>query len=303
MQNKIALISGSANLKLAEKVAQELNIKLTPVEIKTFKDGEVYCRISESIRGKNCFILQPTCKDVNRNLVELAILIDAARRSYAKSITAVIPYFGYARQDRQVKENEPISAKVAAKIIEFLGAENIISIDLHSPQIEAFFEKARVKNLTAAKLFVEYFKSFNKEEILIVAPDVGGLKRASNLAKLLNCGLAVIGKRRDKPNEVAEVMLIGNVKDKICVLIDDIIDTAGTITKAANELAKNNAKEIYICATHAVFSANALERLQKCNAKKIIVTDTIPHENLPKDIEIVSVAKIIADAISSFNEF
>ena len=296
--HRVALISGSANKNLSENVANILGIKLVETELTTFKDGEVYCRILEDIRGKYCFVLQPTCRDVNKNLMELAILLDAAKRSYAKKIIAVLPYFGYARQDRQAKENEPISAKLVAKLIEAAGAERLITIDLHSAQIEGFFD-ITIKHLSAVPLLAEYFSKLKGEDVLIVAPDAGSTKRAHSFAKMLGSGMAIIDKRRDRPNEVSEAVLVGDVTNKICILVDDMIDTAGTITKAAEELSKKGAKETYICATHAVFSDPAIERLEKSKAKEVVVTDTIPHKNLPSKIKVVSVAGIIADAIKN----
>lgn len=303
IKEQLKVISGTANKELAEEVAKALNVKLTEVEIKRFNDGEIYARILESVRGSDVYIIQPTCPNVNENLMELLIVMDALKRASPSRITAVIPYFGYARQDKKIKPREPITAKLVARMIEIAGANRVIMFDLHSPQIQGFFNIPS-DNLDLLPIFTEYILNKKLKDLVVVAPDVGGTTRTRLLAKVLNAPLAIVDKRRPKPG-VAEVEnLIGDVKGKNAIIIDDIIDTAGTITEASKILKKFGAKEIYVFATHAVLSGPAIERLKEAPIKEVLLTNTIqlPKEKKINKIKIISVAKLLAETIKRCNQ-
>ncbi len=289
------LISGTSNPSLAGEIAGFLDEKLTPVLIKKFKDGEIYVRIQESIRGEDLFLIQSLCSPVNDNLMELLLLIDAARRASANSVTAVIPYYGYARQDRKVEPREPISAKLVAKMLEKAGADRVLTMDLHAAQIQGFFD-IPLDDLWAAPLFKEYFSRKGLRNAVVVAPDSGSLHRARHMGKLLHAPLAVIDKRRTAHNEAEVMNILGEVKGRNAVLIDDIIDTAGTITKAAAAVKERGAETVTICATHGVLSENAVERLESCPAKEVVLTNTIPIKSNEK-IKVLSVAPLIGVAL------
>jgi len=298
---KVKIISGSANIPLAEKVAKKLGKDLTKTEIKRFKDGEIYIRILENVRGCHVFVIQPIAphpNDTNNNLVELAIIIDALKRSSAAKIEVVVPYYGYARQDRKAKSREPITAKLIANLLTSAGASRVITIDLHSAQIQGFFD-IPLDNLTALPLFLEHIKKMNLKNYVVLAPDVGSSKKTHKIAEALEVPLVIIEKRRPKHNQATVANLIGDVKDKNIIIIDDMIDTAGTIAAAANILPEYGAKDIYIFSTHGLFSGDAKEKLMKCPAKSVITTDTI---NIPEDkkfdkLEVLSSANILAEAI------
>lgn len=303
MRNQLKLISGTANKDLAEKIAKKLNIPLTEVEIKRFSDGEIYARILESIRGADVYVIQPTCPDVNKNLMELLIIMDALKRSSPARITAVIPYFGYARQDKKIKPREPITAKLVARMIEIAGANRAIMFDLHCPQIQGYFDIPS-DNLDLLPTFTEYILNKKFKDVVIVAPDVGGTIRARLLAKILNVPLAIIDKRRPKPG-VAEVEnLVGDVNGKTAILVDDLIDSAGTITEASKILKKFGAEEVYVLATHPLLSGPAIKRLDEAPIKEVILTDTIqiPKEKKLSKIKIISVAELLAETIKRNNE-
>lgn len=303
MRNELKLISGTANRPLAEEIAKKLNVPLTEVEFKRFNDGEIYTRILESIRGADVYIIQPTCPNVNENLMELLIIMDALKRSSPARITAVIPYFGYARQDKKIKPREPITAKLVTRMIEIAGAERAIMFDLHCPQIQGYFDIPS-DNLDLLPTFTKYIMDKKLKDIVMVAPDVGGTIRARLLAKILNVPIAIIDKRRPKQG-VAEVEnVIGTVKDKTTIIVDDMIDTAGTITEAAKILKKFGAKDVYVFATHPVLSGPAIKRLEEAPIKEVILTNSIPLSKEKKidKIKIISIANLLAETIKRNNE-
>lgn len=300
----IKLFSGRANPKLAEEIAEYLGTTVGPMVIKNFADGETYVQVQESIRGDDVFIIQPVCSPVNQNAMELLIMIDAFKRASAKSITAVIPYYGYARQDRKTTGREAITAKLMADLLTTAGANRVLALDLHSGQIQGFFN-ILVDNIFATLVLVDYMKkkNFKPEELCAVSPDAGGVRRARYFAKEMKCSIAIVDKRRDKHNEAIAEYLIGDVKDKICILFDDIIDTAGTICEAAKLLKKEGAKEVYVCAVHPVFSGPALQRLDEAPIEEVVVTNSIPlAEGAPKKITQLSVAPILGEAISRIHD-
>jgi ribose-phosphate pyrophosphokinase len=268
-------------------------------EVKTFSDGEISVEINENVRGKDVFIIQPTCPPVNDNLMELLIMIDAARRASAGRITAVIPYYGYARQDRKVAPRQPISAKLVANLITVAGASRVLTMDLHAGQIQGFFD-IPVDNLFARPVLLHYLKEHFKDDLVIVSPDAGGVERARAFAKRLDASLAIIDKRRERAN-VAEVMnIIGDVKGKTAVIVDDMVDTGGTLTKAASALLDKGASAVYACCTHPVLSGNAVQRIEESPIKELIVTDTIPlseEARKCKKIKVLSVGKLFGEAV------
>jgi ribose-phosphate pyrophosphokinase len=298
--NSMKLISGTANPELAQKISEYLATPLVQTKITRFSDGEIFVEINENVRGADVFIIQPTCPPVNENLVELLIMIDAARRASARRITAVIPYYGYARQDRKTAPRTPITAKLVANVIVVAGARRVLTMDLHAGQIQGFFD-IPVDHLYAMPVFLEYLKDkFRGEEIVIVSPDAGGVERAREYAKRLNATMAIVDKRRPKPNESEVMNIIGDVKDKIAVIIDDMIDTAGTVCKAASAIMERGAKEVYAVATHPVLSGPAVERLAQSPIKEVVVSDTIPLREEAKrldKIKVLSVAKLLGEAI------
>ncbi|MBU0629000.1 MAG: ribose-phosphate pyrophosphokinase [Nanoarchaeota archaeon] len=303
MSNEISLIAGTANIELAKEIASHLNIPLTPIEIKHFNDGEIYLHIEKSVRGSSVFIIQPTSTPVNENLMQLLLITDACKRASAKEITAVIPYYGYSRQDRKALPREPISAKLVANLIESAGADRVVTFDLHVDQIQGFFN-IPVDNLEAISLIADNILSKNIKDIVVVAPDVGGARRARRLAKILDTNIAIIDKRRPE-HGVAEIMnIIGEVKGKNAILIDDMIDSAGTITGAAKALKEKGANDIYIVATHAILSGNAIEKLKDSSIKEVIVTNTIdiPKEKRFNSLKIISLAHLLADSITKIYE-
>lgn len=300
----IKLFSGRANPKLAEEIAEYLGTTVGPMVIKNFADGETYVQVQESIRGDDVFIIQPVCSPVNQNAMELLIMIDAFKRASAKTITAVIPYYGYARQDRKTTGREAITAKLMADLLTTAGADRVVALDLHSGQIQGFFN-ILVDNIFATLPLVDYMKkkNFNPDELCAVSPDAGGVRRARYFAKEMKCPIAIVDKRRDKHNEAIAEYLIGDVQDKICILFDDIIDTAGTICEAAKLLKKSGAKEVYVCAVHPVFSGPALKRLEEAPIKEVVVTNSIPlAEGAPEKITQLSVAPILGEAISRIHD-
>ena len=301
----IKLFSGCSNNPLASEIAEYLGTTLEPITIKNFSDGEIYVQIQDSVRGDDVFIVQPICNPVNENLMELLILLDAFKRASAKSITAVIPYYGYARQDRKASGREAITAKLVADLLTQAGATRILAMDLHTGQIQGFFN-ILVDHIYATPVIVNYVKNINTEgsELVCVSPDMGGVKRTRALAKQVGAPIAIIDKRRDKHNSAIACNIIGDVKDKICVMFDDIIDTAGTICEAARMLKEKGARDVYVCAVHPVFSGPALERLQDSPIKEVIVTNTIPLKDtyIPDKIKQVSVAPLLGEAISRIHD-
>lgn len=295
----IKIFSGKSNPDLAAKIAEYLGTTVGPMISKNFSDGEIYVQIQESIRGDDVFIVQSLCNPVNENLMELLIIIDAFKRASAKTITAVIPYYGYARQDRKTAGREAITAKLVADLLTTAGANRILALDLHTGQIQGFFN-ILVDHIYSTPVLIKYIKDKNLgPDIVAVSPDAGGVERTRFFAKKLNCPIAIVDKRR-RAHNVAEVEnVIGDVKGKIAVLIDDMIDTAGTITEAAKLLVKEGAKEVYVCAAHPVFSGPAIERLANSPIKEVIVTNTIPLKSgvLEKVTEL-SIAPLLGEAIA-----
>lgn len=299
----LKLISGTANRKLAEEVSKILKVPLTPVEIKRFSDGEIYCRVLESVRGCDVYIIQPTSPDASLNLMELLVMVDALKRSSPEKITAVIPYFGYARQDKKTKPREPITAKLVANMIQVAGVDRVIMFDLHVAQVQGFFD-IPTDNLDMIPKFAEYILDKRIKNVVIVSPDAGGAARARTFAKVLNTPIAIIDKRRPEPN-VAEVEnVIGDVKNKSAIIVDDIIDTAGSITEGAKILKKHGAKEVYALATHGVLSGSAIERIHKSNLKEVIITNTIsiPKSKISDKIKVMSIGQLLAEDIKRTHE-
>lgn len=300
------VFAANSNPKLAQGIAKELGCELGKSEVKHFSDGEISVSIHESVRGADCFIVQSTCTPINENLMELLLMIDAVKRASAARITAVIPYFGYARQDRKAKPRDPISAKLVSNLITTAGANRILTMELHTLQIQGFFD-IPVDHIISAPLFASFVKEvdgFNPEEFTVLAPDIGSISRARQFATRIGCPIAIIDKRRPKAN-VSEVMnIIGDVKDKKIILVDDIIDTAGTMCNAANAVVeKGGAKEVYAYVAHPVLSGNALEKLKNSAIKKVIVLNTI---NLPDDkaldkFTVLDVAPVLSEAIKRIN--
>ncbi len=299
----LKIFTGNAHQELAEEIAEYLGVDVSAASVKTFSDGEISVVINESVRGADAFVIQPTCAPVNNNLMELLIMIDALRRASARRVTAVIPYYGYARQDRKAKARDPITAKLVANLLTAAGARRILSIDFHAGQIQGFFD-IPVDHLLGQPLVAEYFLNKQMEDLVVVSPDLGGVTRARGLADRLQAPLAIIDKRRPRPN-VAQVMnIIGDVKGKNVVMIDDIIDTAGTITLGAEALKESGAKDVYACCTHPVLSGPAIARLEKSVIKEIIVTNTIPlsAEKKIAKIKVLSTAPLLGEAIIRIHE-
>lgn len=296
----IKVLTGNANRKLARDICDKMGIDLLDCDVTTFSDGEINVEINETVRGCDVFIIQPTQSPVNDNLMEILILIDACKRASAGRINAVIPYYGYARQDRKTRAREPITAKLVANLLEKAGADRVVTMDLHAGQIQGYFD-IPVDHLSAIPVLAEYFKDKIDENSTVVSPDLGGVTRARNFANKLNLPIAIIEKRRPRPN-VSEVMnVIGDIKGKTCILVDDIIDTAGTICQAAKTLKEMGAKEVYGCASHGVLSGPAIERLLDSELREFVITDSIPLPDLPEirdKIKVVSVAEMFAKALT-----
>lgn len=301
MIKSLSVFTGNANRPLATAMCQAIEVKPGESLVSTFSDGEIFIEICENVRGVNCFVVQPTCSPVNQNLMELLIMIDALKRASAGSIVAIIPYFGYARQDRKVKPRTPISAKLVADLITAAGADRVVSVDLHAGQIQGFFN-IPVDHLYAMPVFIDYLRSrgLYGSEVVIVSPDAGGVERARGFAKRLESTMAIIDKRRPAPN-ISEVMnVIGDVRDKHAVIIDDLIDTAGTVTAAAKVVLDQGAKSVVTCASHGVLSGPAIERITNSVISEVIITDTIPLSAAAKacgKITVLSVARLLGEAI------
>ncbi|MFW5734641.1 MAG: ribose-phosphate diphosphokinase [Oceanidesulfovibrio sp.] len=302
MTRDLKIITGSANPMLAQAICDHLGCRLTPTVTETFSDGEIRIEIRDNVRGDDVFIVQPTCAPVNYHLMQLCLILDALKRASAGRVTAVVPYYGYARQDRKVVPRAPISAKLVADFLTVAGMSRLITVDLHAGQIQGFFDLP-VDNLYALPVFLEYLRKF-EGEVVMVSPDAGGVERARAYAKRLGASLAIVDKRRDEPNKAKAMHVIGDVRDKLAVVLDDMIDTAGTMVSAAEVLLENGAKEVMACATHPVLSGPAVERL--CNSKfsKVIVTNTIPVEEKQKacsKLEVLSVAGLLAKSIHNIH--
>ena len=293
----LKLFTGNANPELAREIAEYIGTKLGDAQVKHFSDGEISIMIDESVRGDDVYIIQPTCTPVNDNMMELLIMIDAVRRASAKRITAVLPYYGYARQDRKSRGREPITAKLVANLITQAGARRVLAMDLHAQQIQGFFD-IPLDNLMGLPILADYYKHKDTENLVVVSPDMGGVARARNLAEQIGLPLAIIDKRRPRPN-VSEVMnIIGDIEGKEVILVDDMIDTAGTITNGAQALIDRGAKCVDACCTHAVLSGPAIERIEKSPIQELVTTNTIPLGDKKCDkIKVLSVAPVIGEAI------
>ncbi len=299
MFKELKIFSGNANPALTQEICKHLSVPLANATVKTFSDGEIMVEIKENVRGRDVFVVQPTSQPANENLMELLVMIDALKRASAARITAVIPYFGYARQDRKVAPRTPITSKLVADLITTAGAQRVLCIDLHAGQIQGFFN-IPVDHLYAAPVVLEDIKSRFPGNLMVVSPDAGGTERARAFAKRLNAGLAIIDKRRSAAN-VSEVMhIIGDVDGQTCIIVDDMIDTAGTLCQAAAALKAHGAGDVYATATHAVLSGPALDRINESSLKEVLITDTIPTEDKVQKcsrLRIVSVANLLAESI------
>ncbi len=296
--NRIKLFAGTANVDMAREICAHLCVPLGNASIKRFSDGEINVEIGENVRGVDVFLIQSTCPPVNDHLMELLVLMDAMKRASAKRVTAVIPYYGYARQDRKVLPRAPITAKLVADLLTAAGVSRVLTMDLHAGQIQGFFN-IPVDHLYSAPVLLDYIKANYGNDIVVVSPDAGGVERARAFAKRLNAGLAIIDKRRVAPN-VAEVMnIIGNVAGKTAVLLDDMVDTAGTMVQSASALKKSGARKICAMSTHAVLSGPAIERLEKSDIEELVVTNTIPlgEKSACRKIKVLSVASLLGEAI------
>jgi len=305
MVDEIRVFTGNSNPELAQNICKSLGVPLGTAKVRNFSDGEILVEIGENVRGRDVYVIQSTCEPTNNNLMELLIMIDALKRASAETITAVMPYYGYARQDRKAAPRTPISAKLVADLITTAGADRVVTIDLHAGQIQGFFN-IPVDNLYAAPVIHNYLKNnFEGQPLVMVSPDAGGTERARSFAKRLGCTLAVIDKRRTNPN-VAEIMhLIGDVRDKVAVLLDDMVDTAGTLTQAAKALKDNGAKAVFACATHGVLSGPAIERINNSEIEELVLTDTVPlgaKSELTSKIRTLSVAELLAESIRRIHE-
>ena len=305
MYGDLKILTGTANVPLAQAISDHLGCPLTPALCEKFSDGENRIEISSSVRGDDVFVIQPTCAPVNFNLMQRCLMLDALKRASAGRITAIIPYYGYARQDRKVSPRAPISAKLVADFLTAAGAGRVVTVDLHAGQIQGFFN-CPVDNLFASRVLLDPIinMGIDKSDIVVVSPDAGGVERARAYAKRIEAPLAIIDKRRDRPNQASATHVIGDVRDKVAVLVDDIIDTAGTISAAAEVLLREGAREAYACATHGVLSGPAIERLNNSVFAKVFVTDTIPAgdklESCPK-LQVVSVASLLAKSIHNIH--
>jgi ribose-phosphate pyrophosphokinase len=295
----IVIFSGNSNPSLSAKICDYLDIRLGDAKVSTFSDGEIQVEINENVRGKDVFVIQSTCSPVNDNLVELLLMVDAFKRSSAKRITAVMPYYGYARQDKKVAPRVPISAKLIADMLAVAGAKRVITMDLHAGQIQGFFD-IPVDNLFAAPVLIEYVRDNFDGNLAIVSPDAGGVERARAYSKRLNAHLAIVDKRRSAPNKAKAMAVIGDVSGKVAVIVDDMADTAGTLTQAADAIIRAGAKEVHACCAHPVLSGPAVERIANSNLKSMAVTDTIPlNSNAAAcdKIKVLSISKLVGEAI------
>lgn len=298
--NKFTIFTGNSNPVLAKKISDYLNKPLGSAKVKTFSDGEIQIEIHENVRSKDVFVVQSTCSPVNDNLVELLLMIDALKRSSTRRITAVIPYYGYARQDKKVAPRVPISAKMVADLLTTAGANRVITMDLHAGQIQGFFD-IPVDNLYAAPVILAHIKNhYNKDDFVMVSPDAGGAERARAFAKRLKADLAIVDKRRHAPNQAKAMAIIGDVKGKTAIILDDMVDTAGTLTEAANAIMENGATEVHACCSHPVLSGPAVDRIADSALKSLIATDTIPLNSKAAacdKIKVLSIAELVGEAI------
>jgi ribose-phosphate pyrophosphokinase len=304
LHDDIKIFTGTANRPLAEEICSSLKLQLGRSSISRFSDGEVYFQILENVRGKDVFVIQPTCQPVDTTLVELLLMIDAFKRASARRITAVLPYFGYARQDRKDKPRVPISAKLVADVLSTAGASRALTMDLHVPQIQGFFD-IPVDHLFAAPVMIDYFQKLNLPDLTVVSPDAGGTERARAYAKKLNANLAIIDKRRVDTNVAEVVHIVGEVEGRTALIVDDLIDTAGTLIKSAEALLQTGAKKVYACCTHPVLSGPAVARINEANIDQVVVTNSIPvacEATKTGCIKVLSVAELLGKAIKSIHE-
>ncbi len=303
VDGNLRVFSGNANPLLAREICDHLNIPLGKINLTAFSDGELYCQILENVRGKDVFLIQPTCSPVNSNLMELLIMIDAFKRSSAARITSVIPYYGYGRQDRKDKPRVPISSKLVADLLTAAGTDRILSMDLHAGQIQGFFD-IPVDHLFAAPVLIEYLRELKLPDLTIVSPDAGGVERARAFARRLDAGLAIVDKRRTAANEAEVLHIIGKVSGRNVIICDDMVDTAGTLIKTVHALKKKKVNRIIACATHAVLSGPAIERLKSTPIEEIILTNTVPldESKMLPNMNVLSVAALLGTAIQSIHE-
>jgi len=300
---ELKIFCGNANRALALEIGEYLGVPIGEAKVKRFQDGEISIAIDESVRGSDVYVIQPTCYPTNDNIMELLIMIDALKRASARRITAVMPYYGYARQERKARARDPITAKLMANLITTAGADRVVTMDLHAPAIQGFFD-IPVDHLPGVPILAEYFRTKELKDVCVVSPDLGGVTRARSLAERIGASIAIIDKRRPEPN-VSEIMhVIGDLEGKTVIMIDDIIDTAGTITQGAQALVDRGAKEVYACCTHPVLSGPAIERLSNSIIKEVVVTNTIPlqPEKAIPQIKVLSVAPLLGEAIVRIHE-
>lgn len=296
----LKVISGNAHQELAKEIAAHLDIPLTAADVRKFSDGEIFVEVKENVRGADVFVVQPTCTPVNDHLMELVIMVDALRRASARRITAVVPYYGYARQDRKNAPRVPISAKVVAEMLMAVGVRRVLCMDLHAGQIQGFFN-IPVDHLYAAPVLLDYIEGTFGDDVIMVSPDAGGVERTRAFAKRLNSGLAIIDKRREKANVCEAMHVIGDVEGKTAILMDDMVDTAGTLCAGAETLIANGAKEVHACCSHPVLSGPAIDRINASNLKSLVVTNSIPLNGKAKEcdkIKVLSVSNLLGDAIN-----
>lgn len=294
--DKLMIFSGNAHPQLVQEIVTKLGINLSSIAVGRFSEGEVRVKINDNVRGKDVFVVQPTCPPVNENLMELLIMIDAFRRASARRITAVIPYYGYARQDRKDQPRVPITAKLVANLLANTGTHRVLTMDLHAGQIQGFFD-IPLDHLYGINVFVDYFKKMKLDNIVVVAPDVGGIKMARAYAKRLEATLAILDKRRISPESTEVMHLLGDVDGKRAIIVDDILATGSSLMEAVNTLHKRGVKEIYATISHGILSGNAVERIEDSPLKELLITNTIPFSRKSKKIKVLSVAELLAEAI------
>ena len=302
--DNLKIFTGNSNIPLAEEICHFFNVQLGNAKVGTFSDGEIMVEIQENVRGMDVFIIQSICSPVNEHLMELLIMIDAMKRASAERITATIPYYGYARQDRKVAPRVPISAKLIADLITAAGAHRVLTLDLHAGQIQGFFN-IPVDNLFATPVILDHIREQYQNDLVIVSPDAGGVERARAIAKRLDASLAIIDKRRERPNESQVMNVIGDITNKTALIMDDMVDTAGTLTQAADALTERGAKSVSACCIHPVLSGSAIEKINRCSIKELVVTNTIPlleKTKLSNKITVLSVGNLLAEAIKRIHK-
>ena len=304
MAYELKLFSGNANRPLAEEIAQHLHMRLGDADVSRFSDGEVYVQINENVRGQDVFVVQPTCPPVNDHLMELLVMMDALKRASARRITAVLPYYGYGRQDRKVMPRVPITAKLVADLITTAGCQRVLAVDLHAGQIQGFFDIPVDHLFAAPPVIVDYLAKKDLKDPVLVSPDAGGVERARAIAKRLNAGLAIVDKRRDGPNVAVFMNLIGDVKDKDVVVIDDMIDTAGTLIQAVEAVKREGARRVLACAVHGVLSGPAIQRIESSALEEVVITNSVPltPDKANPKIHVLSVAPLLAEAIRRIHD-